>query len=184
VLAATCIASLAIGTENVSLPTVWSAVTDYRDIGDQWIVHDLRIPRTVLALLVGLALGLSGTLIQAVGRNPLADSEVLGINSGAALFVVSAIAFLGTTGAVGTCQPRSVMWKSTLDHRLCDEPPDRCQQLRFRPCGGCTTRGIPAGTALAERGSCLPASSSRSVNGPALQQFSYPTTSAYVEGRG
>ena len=39
--------------------------------------------------LVGLALGLSGTLIQAVGRNPLADSEVLGINSGAALFVVA-----------------------------------------------------------------------------------------------
>ena len=97
-LAAMCVASLAIGTETVSLPTVWLAVTDYRDIGDQWIVHDLRIPRTVLALLVGLALGLSGTLIQAVGRNPLADSEVLGINSGAALFVVSAIAFLGTTG--------------------------------------------------------------------------------------
>ena len=91
-------ASLAIGTENVSLPTVWQAVTDYHDIGDQWIVHDLRIPRTVLALLVGLALGLSGTLIQAVGRNPLADSEILGINSGAALFVVCAIAFLGMTG--------------------------------------------------------------------------------------
>jgi iron complex transport system permease protein len=71
---------------------------DYRDIGDQWIVHDLRIHRTVLALLVGLALGLSGTLNKAVGRNPLADSDVLGIGSGAALFVVSAIALLGTTG--------------------------------------------------------------------------------------
>jgi iron complex transport system permease protein len=80
------------------LSTVWQAVTDYRDIGDQWIVHDLRIPRTVLGLLVGLALGLSGTLIQAVGRNPLADSEILGINSGAALFVVAAIAFLGFSG--------------------------------------------------------------------------------------
>lgn len=97
-LLATCAASLAIGTENVSLGTVWSALTDYRDIGDEWIVHDLRVPRTVLALLVGVALGLSGALIQAVGRNPLADSEVLGINSGAALFVVSAIAFLGVTG--------------------------------------------------------------------------------------
>jgi iron complex transport system permease protein len=93
-----CVASLAIGTENVTLPTVWHALTDYRDVGDQWIVRDLRIPRTVLALLVGLALGMSGTLIQAVGRNPLADSEILGINSGAALFVVSAIAFLGMTG--------------------------------------------------------------------------------------
>lgn len=97
-LAVICVASLAIGTENVDLATVWHAVTDYRDIGDEWIVHDLRIPRTVLALLVGLALGLSGTLIQAVGRNPLADSEILGINSGAALFVVCAIAFLGMTG--------------------------------------------------------------------------------------
>jgi iron complex transport system permease protein len=97
-LAVMCVASLAIGTQNVALSTVWQAVTDYRDIGDQWIVHDLRVPRTVLGLLVGLALGLSGTLIQAVGRNPLADTEVLGINSGAALFVVTAIAFLGLTG--------------------------------------------------------------------------------------
>jgi iron complex transport system permease protein len=98
VLSLVCVASLAIGTETVSLSTVWQAVTDYRDIGDQWIVHDLRIPRTVLGLLVGLALGLSGTLIQAVGRNPLADAEILGINSGAALFVVCAIALLGLSG--------------------------------------------------------------------------------------
>ncbi|MDV3123374.1 iron chelate uptake ABC transporter family permease subunit [Mycobacterium sp. 21AC1] len=97
-LAVVCVASLAIGTENVSLLTVWQAVTDYRDVGDQWIVHELRIPRTVLGVLVGLALGLSGTLIQAVGRNPLADSEILGINSGAALFVVAAIAFFGFSG--------------------------------------------------------------------------------------
>lgn len=98
VLIVMCAASLAIGTQNVSLSTVWQALTDYHDTGDQWIVHDLRVPRTVLAVLVGLALGLSGTLIQAVGRNPLADSEILGINSGAALFVVCAIAFLGTNG--------------------------------------------------------------------------------------
>lgn len=97
-LATVCVASLAIGTENVALSTVWHAVTDYHDVGDQWIVHDLRIPRTVLGLLVGLALGLSGALIQAVGRNPLADSEILGINSGAALFVVAAIAFCGFSG--------------------------------------------------------------------------------------
>jgi len=97
-LAAMCVASLAIGTENVTLSTVWHALTDYRDSGDQWIVHDLRIPRTVLALLVGLALGLSGTLIQAVGRNPLGDSDILGISSGAGLFVVCAIAFFGLTG--------------------------------------------------------------------------------------
>ena len=97
-LAAVCVASLAIGTQNVGLSTVWQAVTDYRDIGDQWIVHELRIPRTALAMVVGVALGLSGTLIQSVGRNPLADAEILGINSGAALFIVTAIALLGVTG--------------------------------------------------------------------------------------
>lgn len=90
-----CMVSLAIGTEYVPLPTVVSALVDYHDVGAQWIVHELRVPRTILAVVVGLALGLSGTLIQAVGRNPLADSEILGINSGAALFVVCAVAFLG-----------------------------------------------------------------------------------------
>lgn len=103
-LAFTCVASLAIGTETVDLATVWRAVTDYRDIGDQWIVHDLRIPRTVLGLLVGVALGLSGTLIQSVGRNPLADTEILGINAGAALFIVLAIALLGVSG------PSAYIW--------------------------------------------------------------------------
>ncbi|GLP81211.1 iron chelate uptake ABC transporter family permease subunit [Mycobacterium antarcticum] len=95
VLAGTCVLSLAVGTENVGLSTVWQAVTDYRDIGDQWIVQDLRIPRTLLGIVVGIALGLSGALIQGVTRNPLADAQILGINSGAGLFVVAAIAFLG-----------------------------------------------------------------------------------------
>src|SRR5689334_17396579 len=87
--------SLAIGTQSVDLATVWRAVTDYTDSGDQWIVHELRIPRTLLGIVVGVALGLSGALIQGVTRNPLADAQILGINSGAGLFVVAAIAFLG-----------------------------------------------------------------------------------------
>lgn len=95
VLAVVAALSLAVGTQNVSLATVWHAITDYSDTGDQWIVHDMRIPRTLLAIVVGIALGLSGALIQGIGRNPLADSQILGINSGAGLFVVAAIAFLG-----------------------------------------------------------------------------------------
>jgi iron complex transport system permease protein len=89
------ILSLAIGTQSVDLSTVWHAVTDYTDSGDQWIVHDLRIPRTVLGIVVGIALGLSGALIQGITRNPLADSQILGIEAVAGLFVVIAIAFLG-----------------------------------------------------------------------------------------
>lgn len=95
VLALTCVLSLAIGTENVGLSTVWHAIVDYTDTGNQWIVHELRIPRTLLGIVVGIALGLSGALIQGVTRNPLADAQILGINSGAGLFVVAAIAFLG-----------------------------------------------------------------------------------------
>lgn len=54
-----------------------------------------RIPRTVLAIVAGAALGLSGAVMQAITRNPIADPGILGVNTGAALFVVSGIAFLG-----------------------------------------------------------------------------------------
>jgi iron complex transport system permease protein len=94
-LALMCALSLAIGTENVDPTTVWRALTHYSDTGNEWIVHELRIPRTLLGIVVGVALGLSGALIQGVSRNPLADAQILGINSGAGLFVVAAIAFLG-----------------------------------------------------------------------------------------
>lgn len=90
-----CALSLAVGTQNVGLPTVWRALTDYTDTGNEWIVRELRIPRTALGIAVGIALGLSGALIQGITRNPLADAQILGINSGAGLFVVAAIAFLG-----------------------------------------------------------------------------------------
>ncbi|UFT99569.1 iron ABC transporter permease [Radiobacillus kanasensis] len=53
-----------------------------------------RIPRTIFGLFCGAALGVSGALMQAVTRNPIADPSILGVNTGAALFVVSGIAFL------------------------------------------------------------------------------------------
>ena len=101
VLVLACVLSLAVGTQTVDLSTVWHAVTGYTDTGDQWIVHDLRIPRTVLGIVVGIALGLSGALIQGITRNPLADSQILGIESVAGLFVVSAIALLGVRSLTG-----------------------------------------------------------------------------------
>ncbi len=60
-----------------------------------------RVPRTVLALLAGAALALSGALMQAITRNPLADPGILGVNTGAALAVVIGIAFFGVSGALG-----------------------------------------------------------------------------------
>ena len=62
---------------------------------------ELRLPRTILGLLVGAALGLAGAVMQGVTRNPLADPGILGVNAGAALFVVIAISVFGITSVIG-----------------------------------------------------------------------------------
>ncbi len=59
-----------------------------------------RIPRTVFGLLAGAALGVSGALMQSITRNPIADPSILGVNTGAALFVVIGIAFLNVTSGI------------------------------------------------------------------------------------
>lgn len=92
-----CLLSLLLGTRNVSPGTVWDAFFHYRNTDDQAIVRDLRVPRTALGLLAGVAFGVCGAVIQAVTRNPLADTQILGINAGAALFVVFAVGILGLT---------------------------------------------------------------------------------------
>ena len=56
------------------------------------------MPRTLLGILVGAALGVAGAILQGVTRNPLADAGIMGINSGAAAFVVFAITVLGVRG--------------------------------------------------------------------------------------
>ncbi len=58
-----------------------------------------RIPRTVFGILAGGALGISGALMQSITRNPIADPSILGVNTGASLFVVVGIAFFNITVA-------------------------------------------------------------------------------------
>jgi iron complex transport system permease protein len=89
-----CVASVCLGSRGVSPADVWAGLTgaDPDDIA-QVAVRE-RVPRTLLGLLVGACLGLAGGLLQGVTRNPLADPGILGLNSGAALFVVLAIAVL------------------------------------------------------------------------------------------
>ncbi len=83
--------SIAVGSKQIPLATVLDALRHYDESNtDHVIVHSLRVPRTVIGLLVGAALGLSGALMQGVTRNPLADPGILGVNGGAALFVVGA----------------------------------------------------------------------------------------------
>src|SRR5207247_4754509 len=96
------LASLAIGSKSIPVATVWHALTSYdsRD-NDQLIVHALRGPRTLIGLLVGVALGLAGAVMQGVTRNPLADPGILGVNAGAALCVVLGIYAFGVGSVLG-----------------------------------------------------------------------------------
>lgn len=79
---------VAVGTRALSLAEVFAALTDHDDSDAAIIVWDQRIPRTLLGLAVGAALGVGGTLAQGITRNPLADPTLLGISAGAALAIV------------------------------------------------------------------------------------------------
>jgi len=89
-----CVASIAFGVRDVPLTDIMAALGGSVDSIDQAAVV-ARLPRTVLALLVGAALAMSGATMQAVTRNPLADPGILGVSGGAALAVVIGIAFFG-----------------------------------------------------------------------------------------
>lgn len=88
-------ASLALGARAVDLGDVLGGLLTSDPQSFAEVAVRERIPRTVLALIVGAALGLSGALMQAVTRNPLADPGILGVNTGASLFVVAGIAYAG-----------------------------------------------------------------------------------------
>ncbi|MFE7129070.1 FecCD family ABC transporter permease [Streptomyces sp. NPDC057617] len=101
VLLLVCGASIAIGAKSVPLGDVWHGLVHDSGTGNDVIVVDVRLPRTVLGLLVGTALGLAGAVMQALTRNPLAEPGLLGVNAGAAAAVVSAISFLNVTSITG-----------------------------------------------------------------------------------
>ncbi|WP_029663904.1 iron ABC transporter permease [Cellulomonas sp. KRMCY2] len=98
--------SLAVGTRTISPATVITALLDPADLGtagetDAIVVRELRLPRTVIGLLVGAALGVAGVVMQGVTRNPVADPGLLGVNAGAAFAVVLGISVAGVTSPVG-----------------------------------------------------------------------------------
>jgi iron complex transport system permease protein len=94
--------SIAVGSRGLSLPTVLDALFHFDAADpDHLVVRELRLPRTLAGVLAGVALGLSGAVIQGATRNPLADPGLLGVNAGAALFVVLGISTLGITSVTG-----------------------------------------------------------------------------------
>lgn len=76
-------AGLVFGSRTVPLPEVWAALTGGADKITRYMVIETRLPRLLVAALAGASLAVSGTLLQGVVRNPLADPSVIGVTSGA-----------------------------------------------------------------------------------------------------
>jgi iron complex transport system permease protein len=84
--------SLRVGSLGISTSDAWNALFHYNpDNYAELVVRSLRLPRTLYAIVLGAGLGLSGTIAQAITRNPLADPSILGVSSGATLGVVLAV---------------------------------------------------------------------------------------------
>jgi ABC-type Fe3+-siderophore transport system permease subunit len=101
-LLALAAASVCVGVRMITPARALNALLAFDPAdSEHLLVEQLRVPRTVLAALVGAALGVAGTLMQALTRNPLADPGLLGVNAGAAVAIVVAIAFLGVDSVTG-----------------------------------------------------------------------------------
>ncbi|MFC8047579.1 FecCD family ABC transporter permease [Nocardia sp. NPDC057353] len=114
-LAVAAVAGVAVGTRFLDPLTVFRAVRDALTCAgapfscpagstEAEIVRGLRIPRTVLALFAGCALGVAGALVQGYTRNPLADAGLLGLNAGAAFLAALAVYLFAFTA------PEQYIW--------------------------------------------------------------------------
>ncbi|MFF9772681.1 FecCD family ABC transporter permease [Streptomyces sp. NPDC013978] len=100
-LVSAVVLSLAVGSRAIAPSVVWDALVHGGGSDDAQVVRSLRVPRTVIGVLVGVALAVAGTVLQGITRNPIAEPGILGISQGASLGVVCAIAFLGVHSLAG-----------------------------------------------------------------------------------
>lgn len=97
-LATVALLSLRVGSISITNADALNALFSYNpDSYEETVVRSLRLPRTVIGLGVGAALAVAGAAMQAATRNPLAGPSILGVNSGAAFGVVTAVFFGGLT---------------------------------------------------------------------------------------
>ena len=100
VIVALFLLTLSVGRSITPLGEVLAVITGQDVPGASFTVGRLRLPRAVTAVLVGLALGLSGSLFQTMLRNPLASPDIIGISYGSSAAAVVAIALLGMGGPI------------------------------------------------------------------------------------
>jgi iron complex transport system permease protein len=87
--------SMSVGSNPIPVAKVWRLLLSPDGSFESAVVNDQRLPRTLLVAVVGAALGVAGALMQSLTRNPLAEPGVLGVNAGASLAVVLAVAIFG-----------------------------------------------------------------------------------------
>ncbi|MFJ8713882.1 FecCD family ABC transporter permease [Streptomyces violaceus] len=91
--------SVGVGDFPISLSRVIATILGRGEQVDQFVIMDLRMPRALAGLVVGIALGVSGAITQSIARNPLANPDVLGITSGASAVAVFLVTVSGGTAA-------------------------------------------------------------------------------------
>jgi iron complex transport system permease protein len=101
ILALVLLASVAFGSKSIRIGAVYDAFFHSHGSADATVVRGLRVPRTLLGLSVGVALGLAGAVMQGITRNPLADPGILGVNAGASFAVVLGVYAFGLTSPLG-----------------------------------------------------------------------------------
>lgn len=94
ILLATILVSLKLGSVNITFKELISGLFSGQIDGNIGIIKDLRMPRVIIAVLVGANLAIAGVLLQAVIRNPLADPYITGISSGACVVTVFFMVFI------------------------------------------------------------------------------------------
>ena len=95
-LLVTVVRSLFFGAYSMSWKEVWMAFLQNENDATHFLMFNIRLPRIILAALVGAGLAISGAAIQGLFRNPLADQTLIGVSSGAMLFAVLSIVFMGS----------------------------------------------------------------------------------------
>ncbi|MFG2512399.1 FecCD family ABC transporter permease [Streptomyces sp. NPDC048584] len=91
--------SIAVGDFPIALPQVMATLAGRGEQVDEFVIMDLRMPRALAGLVVGIALGVSGAITQSIARNPLASPDVLGITGGASATAVFLVTVSGGTSA-------------------------------------------------------------------------------------
>lgn len=97
--------SMAVGSKHIPLSTITQILSGQQVPESEWhVIAELRLPRTIVGITAGMALGVAGALIQSLTRNPLADPGILGVTAGSSFCVALSIVFLGLSS------PTQYMW--------------------------------------------------------------------------